>query len=200
MESQSIAIQSERMLLLRSVPIENNFQMSLIQVTGTNRNTSRPKQQPTTETKLFSIHSKKTQILRSVPIENHFQISLLQVTHTGRNTLCPKQQPTMEQKWTAAQTHEILTPKSLPNSNPSRMRQLTRAPKLQKTISLTNRSRHGHPRLKVRLTSKRCGPVRSQQSSDARQRFFPSTFSLLFRDEVHQNPESPSTNSQTALT
>jgi hypothetical protein len=59
---------------------------------------------------------------------------------------------------------------------------------------------YGRPRLKARLTSKRCGQVRSQQSSDARNRFSPSPFSLPFLDEVHQDPESHSWQRQTALT
>jgi hypothetical protein len=176
-------------LIRRSVPVDNHFRISLIQATRTERNSICLKQQQRMGPKSVAIHSQNMHILRSVPIENHFQMSPIQETRTHGNSICPKQQPKMEQQWIVAQTHEIMSPKSFPKSSPSRIRQLTPAPSLQNTISLTNRSRHGHPRLKARLATNRCGQVRSQQSSDARKRFSSSAFSFPFRDEGDENPE-----------
>jgi hypothetical protein len=75
----------------QSVPIENHFQMSLIQVICTDRNSLCPKQQPMMESKSILIHSHEMLFQQSVPIENHFQMSLIQVICTDRNSLCPEQ-------------------------------------------------------------------------------------------------------------
>jgi hypothetical protein len=50
------------MLIIRFVPIENHFQMSLIQVTCTQRNSASPKQQQSMELQSTSIHSPKMPI------------------------------------------------------------------------------------------------------------------------------------------